>query len=313
MQKFAKINRVNNMDLNIDLRSIRETVTKKKFYIRSIMLVCSIAILALNYNLFLAPNQFVIGGTSGLAIIIKQLFGLETFIFIAITSALLIILSFIFLGKKETLRAMIGSCLYPLFISLTAPLADFLSQYLQFDSTIIIVLIAGIICGIANGLIYKSGFNTGGSDIIMKIVNKYGKLPEGKAIFSINIIIMIFGAIIFGANKFIYSLIILYLNTTIIDRILIGVSSSKLFFIYTKEDEKVKEFILNDLKTGVTVFQTIGGYSNEKNQVLMCVVPTKDYYLFKETVLEIDAHAFFVINDCYEVSGGVKRRNLPFI
>ncbi len=301
------------MDLNFDLRSIREAVTKKNFYLRGLLLIFSIALLALNYNLFLAPNEFVIGGTSGLAIIVNKLFGLNHSIFIFFTSAILILMAFTFLGWKETARAVVGSILYPFFISITAPLANYLLQYLQFDTTIMVVLIAGILCGVSNGLIYKTGFNTGGSDILMKIVNKYGKIPEGKAVFSINIIIMIFAAIIFGINKFIYSTIILFLNTTIIDRILIGVSDSKLFFIYTKETEKIRQFILNDLKTGVTILSAKGGFTNEKNHVIMCVVPTRDYYLFKETVLEIDKNAFFVINDCYEVSGGVKRGNLPFI
>lgn len=295
------------MDLNFDLRSIREAVTKKNFYIRSIILIFSIALLALNYNLFLAPNQFVIGGTSGLAIIIQKLFGLNTAVFIGITSAILILLAFLFLGWKETRRCIIGSILYPFFISLTEPLAKILLPHLEFDSTIIVVLIAGILCGVANGLIYKTGFNTGGSDILMKIVNRYGKIPEGKAVFSINIVIMLFGCIIFGANKFVYALIILYLNTMLIDRIIIGVSNSKLFFIYTKEEEYVKKFIVEELKSGVTILNAKGGFSGEDNHVLMCVVPNKDYYLFKEMVLHLDKNAFFVINDCYEVTGGVQK------
>lgn len=313
MQKFVKLIMVNNMDLNIDLKSIREAITKKNFYVNSIVLIFGVFLLAINYNLFLAPNEFVIGGTSGLAIIFKKLYGLDTAIFISITSFILILLSIVFLGWKETRRSIIGSILYPFFVSLTMPIASYLLPYLKFDNMIIIVLIAGILCGVANGLIYKTGFNTGGSDVLMKIINKYAKVPEGKAVFSINIIIMVFGFIVFGANKFIYALIILFLNTTMIDRIIIGVSNSKLFFIYTKEEEKIKSFIMNELKTGVTIFNTKGGYSGEDGHVLMCVVPNKKYYLFKEMVLEIDKNAFFVINDCYEVTGGVGRRNLPFI
>lgn len=297
------------MDLSIYLRSIKKTLKKKKFYINSLLFLFSVLLLALNYNIFLVPNNFVIGGTSGLAIIIKKLYGLDTAIFIGITGAFLMVLSIIFLGWKETSRALIGAILYPFFISLTAPTASYILNYLNFDTTLIVALIGGVICGVSNGLLYKSGFTTGGSDILMKIVNKYGKLPEGKAVFSINIVIMVFACIIFGASQFIYSLIVLYLNTMMIDRIMIGVSNSKQFFIYTKEHEKIKEFIMKDLKTGVTIFNAKGGYTREENEVLMCVVPNKDYYLFKEKVLEIDKDAFFVINDCYEVTGGVHKEN----
>lgn len=301
------------MDINFDLKKITEKVTEKNFYIRNFILIFGVFLLALNYNLFLVPNNLVIGGTSGIAIILKKICGLEPSVFIYISSTILIILSFALLGKDETRNSIIGSILYPVFVSITAPLAQILLKHLELDSTLLIVLIAGIICGVANGIIYKTGFTTGGSDILMKILNKYGKIPEGKSVFVINLIIMSFGAIIFGANKFVYSLIILYLNANLIDRILIGISDSKLFFIYTKQTEEVKSFILNDLKTGVTILNAQGGFSKENNDVLMCVVPTRDYYLFKETVLTIDEKAFFVINDCYEVSGGVKRRNLPFI
>ena len=103
MQMFSIMCMVNNMDLNFDLRSIRETVTKKNFYIRSIVLIVSVTLLALNYNLFLSPNHFVIGGTSGLAIIINRLFGLSHSIFIGITSAILIILALVFLGAFSKL------------------------------------------------------------------------------------------------------------------------------------------------------------------------------------------------------------------
>ena len=231
------------MDITFDLKNIKEMVTKKNFYFRTFTLIFSVALLALNYNLFLTPNQFVTGGTSGLAIIIQSWTGLDTALFIGIASFVLIVLSLLFLGWKETKISIVGSIMYPFFISITEPIAKYCLSYLQFDSIIIVVLIAGMLNGLANGIIYKTGFNTGGSDILMKIVNKYAKIPEGKAVFSVNLLIMLLGCFVFGLNKFVYSLLILFLSTIIIDRILIGVSSSKLFFIYTKEEEKIKTFV----------------------------------------------------------------------
>lgn len=280
----------------------------KKSLIRYIVLILSIFLLALNYNLFLAPNYFVIGGVGGLGIVVEKILHLKTSIFIALVSIILILLSYFLLGKKETFKAILGSILYPFFIFLTTPIASKLINYLEFDSKLILVLIAGLGCGISNGLIYKTGFNTGGSDIIMKIVNKYWKISESKALLYINGSIVLTGLIVCGINEFIYSLIILFININIVNRILIGVSNSKLFFIHTKYEEKIEDFILNELKTGVTILKAQGGFTQENNSVLMCVVANRDYYLFKEMVLKIDSHAFFIINDCYEVAGGVKRQ-----
>ncbi len=299
--------------MDIDIKKIKEKVLRDNFIIRHLVFIFGVFLLAINYNLFLLPNNFVTGGTGGLAIIFKTLFSWNPALFLGITSILLLILSFLLLGYKDTKNSIIGSLLYPVMVSITAPLANLILKYLNFDTTIIPVVIAGLLYGTANGLIFKMGFNTGGSDILMKIVNKYAHIQEGKAILVINILIMIGGAFVFGPTKFIYALIILILNTTMVDRILTGISNSKLFIIYTKKEQEVQNYIINDLKSGVTIFKATGGYSKEKGDVLMCVVPNRDYYLFKETVLEIDPNAFFVINDCYEVEGGVKRTNLPFI
>ena len=173
--------------------------------------------------------------------------------------------------------------------------------------------LVGSIYGFAYGIIYKVGFDTGGSDILIRIVNKYLHMPEGKSSVVVQGIIILIGGIVFGINQMIYAIIILVLYTGIMDKIIIGISDSKMFFVYTRYSKKVTDFILNDLHTGVTILETEGGYTKEKRDTLMCVVPNKDYYIFKETILEIDPDAFFIIHDCYEVQGGVKDKNLPFI
>lgn len=305
-KRYSIIIKVDNMDFK-DLKKIKDIVYHKNYIPRFMTLLLGVTLLAINYNLFLIPNNLVIGGTSGLAIIFQEIFHISPQIFLYITSILLLIISFIFLGKGDTLNTIIGSFLYPLMVSVTVPLANILKNYFVFDSFLIIALLAGLISGFSNGIIYKSGFTTGGSDILMKILNKYARIPEGKSVLYTNILIILLGGFFFGINKMIYAIIILFISSTLVDRILIGISNSKLFFIYTKETEKVRTFILEDLKSGVTLLETKGGFREEKGLLLMCVVNTNDYYYFKESVLAIDPEAFFVINDCYEVRGGVRK------
>lgn len=291
----------------LDLKRIRDFVNHKNYLGRFFVLFFGVALLALNYNLFLLPNNLVIGGTSGLAIIFQELFGISPSLFLYITTVILLIVSLVFLGKKETSNTIIGSILFPILVSVTTPFAEFLLKYMTFDSFLIVVLITGLLSGFANGIIYKTGFTTGGSDIIMKILNKYARIPEGKSVLYTNLVIILASGFMFGINKVIYAIIILYISSVLVDRILIGISNSKLFFIYTKKIEDVKKFIIEDLKSGVTMLDTKGGYRDEIGKLIMCVVSTRDYYYFKETVLMIDPNAFFVINDCYEVKGGMNR------
>ena len=299
--------------MNLDLSKIIDTVNSRNLFLRLIITIIGAFLLAINYNLFLEPNNLVIGGLSGLAVLFKKLFSWNATIFIYIATALLIVIGLFLLEKKDIFKGMFVSLLYPFFITFTLPLCNIIGKYLEFKDTVLVALVSSILFGFANGIIYKAGFNTGGSDVLMKIINKYGKIPEGRATFIMNIIIVIAGGFVFNINNVAYSAIILYLSSIIIDKMLIGVSTTKLFYIKTIKIDEVKQFIIKELKTGVTVINVEGGYSSKKGKMLMCVVNNKDYYLFKESVLEIDPKAFFIIDDCYEVTGGFKRERINLI
>ena len=153
-------------------------------------------------------------------------------------------------------------------------------------------------------MIFKAGYTTGGTDIINQITSKYFKIGMGASMLYCDGLIILFSSFLFGATKLMYSIIILYIISIMSDRIILGISDSKAFYIITDEEQAVKEFILKYLNHGVTVFNAKGGFAKEKQNVLMCVLPTKDYYRLKEGLSEIDPEAFFVVTDAYEVFGG---------
>ena len=121
------------------------------------------------------------------------------------------------------------------------------------------------------------------------------------------------GAFVFGIDSATYATIILVIGSVLVDKISSGISDSKKFMIYTRETEKVKKIITKEFNAGYTIFPTIGGYSHEKGSMIMCVIRNMDVGHFKSQILKIDSDAFFVISDCYEVQGGVKKSNIPFI
>ena len=294
-------------------KKVRVSRDTKEIIFTGVSFVFGTFCLALCYNLFFVPNNFVVGGTSGLAQITEELTGFNSQIFIYFSSIILLLISYIFLGKEETSRTVIGSLLYPLFVTFTLPIANVLVRYLTFEEILVTVILASIVYGFSNGIIYKSGYNTGGSDVIMKIMCKYLHFSEGNATLVFNIIIIFLGALIFGFDMGAYATIILVVSSMIVDKIIIGMSDSKKFMIYTRESKLIKRLIEEEFKSGYTVFPTIGGYSHIRGAMIMCVIRNRDVNLFKSTIKEIDPSIFFVISDCYEVQGGVKRSNLPFI
>lgn len=285
----------------------------KEIIFQGLFFVIGVFLYALCFNLFLIPNDLVVSGFSGVAIVFQRLFGWDATTFIYITNGILLVIGFIFLGWKLTKRNIAGSIMYPVMITLSKPVATFLSSYIIGDDFYLVLLFAVLLYGISSGLIYRTGFSTGGSDIIMQILNKYLKISESKAMIWANGLIIVVGMLVFGFNKGVYSFIILICSTYFIDKIMFGLSDSKVFYIYTKKVRKIKKLILDDFQTGFTSIPSRGGYSKKRNFMIMCVVSNRDYYLFKQKILEIDPNAFIIINSCYEVNGGVKRRTLPFL
>jgi len=275
--------------------------------------IVGVFILALGYNAILLPNSISTGGTSGLAIVFKKLFDWNTSLFILVTGLFLLAISFIFLGYKKTRRNIVGTLLYPLMLSFTLPLANHIIPHIQFDDFIVSIVIGGIFLGIGYGLVYRTGYSTGGFDVIIQLLNKYLKLPEGKAAKVANMIVIIISLPVIGLQKVVYATIILIIEEFLTNKIAIGVSDSKLFFVYTRKLDEVRDALVRKKTVGFTIIPTLGGYSHYKGEMLMCVVSTRDYYAFREIVLNIDPNAFFVINDCYEVNGGYKKQHLPFL
>lgn len=297
--------------MKFDYKTIIDEICSKDFWPRNIIMILSILLLAINYNLFLLPNDFVIGGVSGIAVIFYEYMGIAPATFVLILNIMFIFISFLFLGSKSTGLTIIGSLLFPAFISITEPLCNAIAPYVVFDNMILVAVIAGILLGISDGFIYKTGYSTGGCDIAIKIINKYFKISTGISSFIVSAIIIAVGGLIFGINKAVYSIIIVAINGVLVDKIMLGISDSKMFYIHTDKPEEIKELI-KELKSAYTMIKA-QDFNNKKSDLIMCVISTKEYYLFKNAVTKIDPDAFFIISDCYEVYGGKRKANFPFI
>lgn len=281
---------------------ILERINEKARIKRIISFIIGSMILASAYNLFLAPNNLVAGGVSGIAIILNGIFGFDHFLVILTLNIVLLIVSYFLLGKEKTRGSILGSLVFPLCVKLTSEIGT----YIDIDTSQLLIsaVFGGVLYGFGIGMIFKAGFTSGGTDIVNQILNKYLKLSIGKSMIYTDGTIVLSSALIFGSSKLMYAIIVLYIVSIMSDRVILGISDSKAFYIITDQEKAVKEYIIKYLNHGVTIFNAKGGYAKEKQNVLMCVLPTKDYYRLKEGILELDPEAFFVVTDAYEVFGG---------
>lgn len=287
------------------INNIQDVVkkTRQKHLFRRILILCIAQFIsALIFNFFQIKTQLVTGGTSGIAIITEHLFEWNPSTVILVVSVILLIVSFFLLGLEQTSGAVIATFVYPFFVNLTAEWPSIIPV----DTTdmLLISIIIGVVAGITNGLVYKNGFNNGGTSIISQLLLKYQKISISKTSFVLNIIIVLTGGFFFGWTMVMYATIILYINSIVMDRVLIGISRNKNIFIMTTKEREIREYVLQTLKHGITEFDVKGGFLFHKKHVLMTVIPTKDYFRLKEGIKLIDKDVFVIVTDSYQVSGG---------
>ncbi len=293
-----------------DSEKLNDTILHKEALKKSALFVIGCLISSLSYNLFSVPNNFVGGGLGGFGIVLNHFFSINPRIVILVGNLIFLIASVITLGFKKSLLSIIGASTSTAFVYLTADFPGLIN--FSFDNILLYVLAAGVVGGFGEALVYKAGFNTGGTSIIALIIQHYRKKPLGTLLRNISFIIIISGGLAFGYTSVMYSLLITFISTYMVDKILIGISDSKMFFIHTDKEDEVKDFIIQIIESGVTEFDSHGAFSQKRKRILMCVVPTDKYTLLKSAITEIDPDAFIVVSDCYEVLGGTKRSRLDF-
>lgn len=283
------------------MENILDVIRKKKQLYRIILMGASLFLSAILYNVFLLPLSLVTWGTQGVATITHYLYGINPATMLFLLSLACAILSLMFLGVKRTAGTLVASIVYPLLVQLTSPLNGLIDA--ENIDMLLMVLFAGVISGVANGLMYKTGYSNGGFPVISQILFEEKQVPISKSSLAINVSIVLVGAYFFGITNALYAIIFLYINGIVLDKVLLGISNNKAFYIITSKDDEIKEYIIKTLKHNVTTFEVKGGFLDKNRKVMLTVIPSREYYRVTEGIKEIDKDAFFVVTDSYTVEG----------
>lgn len=283
------------------MANIIKKIKNKKQLHRILLMTLSLILSALVYNVFLLQLNLVTGGTQGIATITHYVYDIDPALMIFILSAACTIFSLMYVGIERTAGTLIASIVYPLLVKLTSPIADILP--LETTDVLLMVLFSGVISGIANGLMYKTGYSNGGFPVVSQVLYERKKIPVAKSSLIINMSIVLVGAIFFGTTTAMYAIIFLFINNIVLDKVLLGISNNKAFYIITKEEELIKDYIIKTLNHSVTSFEVKGAFLEKTRKVILTVIPSREYYRVAEGIKLIDQEAFFVVTDSYQVAG----------
>lgn len=295
---------MNNFDINAFLNDLH----KKHFLKNLLLFLAGVFLSAFAFNLFYQKYNVVAGGSTGLSILLDKFINLDISVVLLILNLICLLIGLIFLGWDYAAKMLAITFIYPLFVKSTLYLTNMIN--LEDTSMFLVMVIGGAMTGYANGLIKNSGYSPGGFYSLYDTMNKYLHISIGYANTIINTILISLGGFYFGMDRAIYAIISLLVSSYVVDRVTIGISDNKVFYIITERPLEVQEYVNNKLNYDLTVVNARGGYTNQKKKMLMCVVPTIEYVKLKEIVSEIDDKAFFLIVDAYESSVKKKCKNM---
>ena len=221
--------------------SIKKQKRLQKFGLALISLTMS----ALIYNLFLLPLNIVSGGVSGVATITNHLYHIDPSLMIFILSAACSIISLLYLGIEQTAGTIVASIVYPLLVKITAPIATIIP--IETNDVFIIVIFAGVLSGIASGLFYRSGYVNCGFPVICKVLYQNFKIAISKSTLIINIIVVFFGGIFFGSLNAMYAVILLYISSIVMDKVILGIQDFEINDLIQRYFSFVLLFLLTNL------------------------------------------------------------------
>lgn len=258
------------------------------------------AILAFSVAAFIVPHGIIMGGATGIGLLLSRVISLPLSSLILAVNAFLFVWGTLVLGKKFALTTIVSTFAYPAFLSVAQMIPGITELT---DNIMLAALYGGVLLGAGIGLIVKVGSSTGGTDILALIFHKWFHIPVAVLLYVVDFLVL--GSQIFDSTseQVLYGIMTLVLETVFMNRVmLLGKSQIQLFIISDKYDE-IKERVLKDIDAGVTMVHIETGYGGREQKGVLCVIQNRKLYSVREIVQSIDPKAFITITQINEVSG----------
>lgn len=263
----------------------------KKFYWKDyLMILLGTFMYGIGITQFIMPHKFVTGGLAGVGVLLNYGLGLPVSITVLAINATLILIAWRILGSQFLAKTIVGVIALSGFIGMFEALN---LQTIMQDEPIIAGIIGAILCGSGVGLVFSVNGSTGGTDIVIMIINKYKNLTPGRTMLLIDMLIVGASYTIFqSVETIIFGLIILAIMTTLVDYVINGVRQSVQFFIFSKDYGQIADEINIQLHRGCTVLEGFGWYSKKEQKVLVVMAKRTESVSIFRIVKGIDPEAF---------------------
>lgn len=272
----------------------------RNYFLRTIFftllgnLICSFAVVK-----FLIPAGLLSGGLGGIGIMLEYIFNIPTGVSVFLLNLPMMAIGFIFLKKRFMTYAFISTFMlsFCLILMRKVPINFTLNENMLY------AIFGGFINGVGMGLLFKNGSSQGGFDIVAAIFKTRLNKSIGSTLMTVNAIIIGVASYIFSIERGLLTIVSMFVAYKMLDKIQMGFGDSKKLMIVTSNPRDITERILLDLNRGVTLLHAEGAFTHKQQNVILCIVSTRQVAMVKRIISEIDPKAFLIISEAYEVKG----------
>lgn len=258
------------------------------------------ALLAFLVAAFVLPHDFIMGGTTGIGILLNRFFGIDTAVLVLVFNLILLAFGGIVLGKRFFLTTVASSVLYPVLLGIFERIPGIDSFT---DNTMLAAVFAGCLMGIALGLVMRVGSSTGGTDVVNLVMHKWLHWPLSVCVYVVDIVVLAGQAIFSKPEPILYGIILLVIETIVLDQVVLLGQSQIQIFAVSDQYARIRDMLLTALPAGVTMVQIETGRLGKAQQGVLCVIPPRLLHDTIERIQSIDPGAFLTVTRIKEVHG----------
>lgn len=256
--------------------------------------------IALAVNLLIIPNGLISGGSTGLVLTLQHFTHLDFALLTAIINVVAFGCGFLFLGKTFALTTLLSTFIYPVIVRLTTPLT---SLIVMTNEPLLAAICAGVLMGLGLGLVIGAGASTGGMDIPVIIANRKLGVSVSVAMYIMDTCILMSQMLFSDISSLAYGIVLIAATTFTINQVILVGKSECQVLVVSKEIEKIRQVIIEDLDHGATLLHIETGFERKDTKAVLCVIPNRDLHMLQKTILDIDPLAFMTISKIQEVNG----------
>ena len=269
------------------------TTDYKKIIKETSVLTVAVAIIAAAGYFFLVPSHASVSSISGLGIVLSNFIPLPLSAITMILNVVLLIIGFFTCGREFGVKTVYTSVLLPLFLGVFEGIfPDFGSMT---NSQELDVLCYVLVVSVGLSILFNRNASSGGLDIVAKIMNKYLHMDLGKAMSLSGMCVALSAALVYDKKTVVLSLLGTYFNGLVLDHFIFDHNIKRRVCIITKKEEELRQFIIHDLHSGATIYESIGAYNMEKRNEIITIVDKGEYQKLMNYMNREDPKAFITV------------------